>query len=49
MEKRLFGRTKWAVSEVGYGMWGMAGWTESNDKQSRKVLRSGRQTRSQLF
>ncbi len=38
MEKRLFGRTKWAVSEVGYGMWGMAGWTESDDKQSEKSL-----------
>ncbi|CAM4087193.1 aldo/keto reductase [Zobellia nedashkovskayae] len=35
---RRFGRTGWQVSEVGYGMWGMAGWTESDDKQSAKSL-----------
>ncbi len=35
---RRFGRTNWQVSEVGYGMWGMAGWTESDDLQSAKSL-----------
>lgn len=35
---RKFGRTQWKVSEIGYGMWGMAGWTESDDKQSAKSL-----------
>jgi aryl-alcohol dehydrogenase-like predicted oxidoreductase len=35
---RKFGRTNWAVSEIGYGMWGMAGWTESSDKQSAESL-----------
>ena len=35
---RNFGRTNWQVSEVGYGMWGMAGWTESDDMQSAKSL-----------
>ena len=35
---RKFGRTNWQVSEIGYGMWGMAGWTESDDKQSAKSL-----------
>lgn len=35
---RRFGRTNWQVSEVGYGMWGMAGWTESSDKQSSESL-----------
>ncbi len=35
---RRFGRTEWQVSEVGYGMWGMAGWTESDDEQSAKSL-----------
>ncbi len=35
---RRFGRTDWQVSEVGYGMWGMAGWTESSDKQSALSL-----------
>ena len=38
MEYRNFGRTNWPVSEVGYGMWGMAGWTESSDIQSAKSL-----------
>jgi aryl-alcohol dehydrogenase-like predicted oxidoreductase len=31
---REFGRTGWQVSEVGYGMWGMAGWTGSADQES---------------
>lgn len=38
MEYRRFGRTNWQVSEVGYGMWGMAGWKESDDIQSAKAL-----------
>ncbi|MDO6517659.1 aldo/keto reductase [Zobellia uliginosa] len=38
MKYRRFGRTDWQVSEVGYGMWGMAGWTESDDAQSAKSL-----------
>jgi aryl-alcohol dehydrogenase-like predicted oxidoreductase len=28
----------WMVSEVGYGMWGMAGWTGSDDEESRQSL-----------
>ena len=38
MKYRRFGRTDWNISEVGYGMWGMAGWTESSDIQSAKSL-----------
>ncbi|MEM1260753.1 MAG: aldo/keto reductase, partial [Bacteroidota bacterium] len=38
MRYRRFGRTDWNISEVGYGMWGMAGWTESSDKESAKSL-----------
>ncbi|MGB6151666.1 MAG: aldo/keto reductase [Pricia sp.] len=38
MQYRRFGRTDWAVSEIGYGMWGMAGWTQSDDEQSAKSL-----------
>jgi len=38
MKYRRFGRTDWQVSEIGYGMWGMAGWTESDDTQSAKSL-----------
>lgn len=38
MKYRRFGRTDWKVSEIGYGMWGMAGWTQSDDEQSAKSL-----------
>jgi aryl-alcohol dehydrogenase-like predicted oxidoreductase len=38
MKYRKFGRADWLVSEVGYGMWGMAGWTENSDIQSAKSL-----------
>ena len=38
MRYRTFGRTGWQVSEVGYGMWGMAGWTGSDDEESLKSL-----------
>jgi len=34
MRYRTFGRTGWQIAEVGYGMWGMAGWTGSDDEQS---------------
>lgn len=34
MEYRNFGKTNWKISEVGYGMWGMAGWTGSEDKET---------------
>jgi aryl-alcohol dehydrogenase-like predicted oxidoreductase len=38
MRYRMFGRTGWQVSEVGYGMWGMAGWTGSQDEESLASL-----------
>jgi len=38
MKYRKFGRTGWEVSEIGYGMWGMAGWTGSDDEESRRCL-----------
>ena len=38
MKYRTFGRTGWQVSEIGYGMWGMAGWTGSDDEQSLESL-----------
>ena len=38
MRYRTFGRTGWQVSEVGYGMWGMAGWTGSDDDESMRSL-----------
>jgi aryl-alcohol dehydrogenase-like predicted oxidoreductase len=38
MKYRTFGRTNWQVSEIGYGMWGMAGWTGSHDSESMESL-----------
>src|SRR5512133_1431035 len=35
---RTFGRTGWNVSEIGYGMWGMAGWTGRDDAESMESL-----------
>jgi len=39
MNYRRFGRTGWNVSEIGYGMWGLAGWTGSDDGESMASLR----------
>lgn len=39
MRYRTFGRTGWQVSEIGYGMWGMGGWTGSDDAESLASLR----------
>lgn len=38
MKYRNFGKTGWQVSEIGYGMWGMAGWKGSDDSQSERSL-----------
>lgn len=38
MKYRRFGRTGWKVSEIGYGMWGMGGWTGSDDEESLRSL-----------
>ena len=38
MRERIFGRTGWRVGEIGYGMWGLAGWTDSDDEQTRQAL-----------
>lgn len=38
MEYRKFGRTGWQVSEIGYGMWGMAGWTGSESEEVNNAL-----------
>jgi aryl-alcohol dehydrogenase-like predicted oxidoreductase len=38
MRHRTFGRLGWRVSEIGYGMWGMAGWSGSDDQESRAAL-----------
>lgn len=38
MNYRTFGRTGWQTSEIGYGMWGMGGWTGSDDAESLAAL-----------
>ena len=38
MNYRRLGRTGWMVSEIGYGMWGMASWTGSSDAESQQSL-----------
>ena len=35
---RTFGRTGWQVSEIGFGMWGMGEWKESDDTESLRAL-----------
>ncbi|MCX6538931.1 MAG: aldo/keto reductase [Acidobacteria bacterium] len=41
MKYRVFGRLGWQVAEVGFGTWGMGGWSGSDDDQSRTALRRG--------
>ena len=38
MQYRKFGRTNWKVSEIGYGMWGLAGWKGSEPSEVDKSL-----------
>ena len=38
MKLRQFGRTGWQISEIGYGMWGMGGWSNSDDQESLESL-----------
>ena len=38
MQYRKFGRLGWQVGEVGYGMWGLAGWSGSDDSESIDAL-----------
>src|SRR6185295_18788121 len=38
MHSRPFGRLRWPVSEVGYGLWGMGGWSGSDDETSIAAL-----------
>jgi aryl-alcohol dehydrogenase-like predicted oxidoreductase len=38
MQYRRFGRLTWQVSEIGYGMWGMGGWSGSDDAESSRSI-----------
>ncbi len=40
MRYRALGRTGFEVSEIGHGLWGMGGWTGSDDRQSLDALRA---------
>jgi aryl-alcohol dehydrogenase-like predicted oxidoreductase len=39
MNYRRFGRTGWKTSEIGYGMWGLAGWSGSDEAETMQSLR----------
>src|SRR5688500_6466592 len=38
MKYRAFGRLGWQVSEIGFGTWGMGGWSGSDDAESLASL-----------
>lgn len=38
MKYRTLGRTGFEVSDIGYGLWGMSGWSGSDDRQSLASL-----------
>ncbi|MBL7859457.1 MAG: aldo/keto reductase [Cyclobacteriaceae bacterium] len=38
MEYRRFGKTNWNISEIGYGMWGLAGWTGTEPGEVDEAL-----------
>jgi aryl-alcohol dehydrogenase-like predicted oxidoreductase len=38
MRYRTYPRTGWQIAEIGYGMWGMGGWTGSDDERSIESL-----------
>ncbi|MGI8973200.1 MAG: aldo/keto reductase [Gaiella sp.] len=38
MRTRSFGRTGWGVSELGVGMWGVAGWTGTDAQEASAAL-----------
>ena len=40
MNYRRFGRLQWEGSEIGYGMWGMGSWSNSNDDESVQSLQA---------
>ena len=38
MKYRKLGRTGFDVSEIAYGLWGMGGWSGSDDRESLQAL-----------
>lgn len=49
MRYRQFGRVGWQVSEIGYGMWGMGGWSGSDDQESLESLQAAVERECNFF
>ena len=49
MKYRKFGRTRFDVSDIAYGLWGMGGWSGSNDDDSLKALQLSAELGCNLF
>jgi aryl-alcohol dehydrogenase-like predicted oxidoreductase len=49
MRHRKFGRTEWEVSDIGYGMWGMGGWSGSDDQESLESLQAASEAGCNFF
>ena len=49
MKYRKLGRTGLEVSEIAHGLWGMSGWSGSEDRESLRAMQSGRRSRLQFF
>ena len=49
MRYRKFGRTDWKVSEIGYGMWGLGSWSDSEDQESLESLHSAAELGCNFF
>src|ERR1051325_1725658 len=41
MKYRKLGRTNFEVSDIGHGLWGMSGWSGSDDSRSLDALQLG--------
>ena len=40
MKYRTLGGTGFEVSDIAHGLWGMSGWSESNDQESRQAIQA---------
>ncbi len=49
MRYRKLGRTGFDVSEIGYGLWGVSGWSGSDDAESLAGYAAGGRFRVQFF
>lgn len=49
MYLRVFPRTGWLISAIGYGMWGMGGWSGSDDHESARALDRAVETGCNFF